>query len=35
METTTAAIGIKKDNRKAVVEMLKQLLADEYVMYTK
>lgn len=35
METTETAIGIKKDNRKAVVKMLKQLLADEYVMYTK
>jgi len=29
------AIGIKEDNREAVVTMLKQLLADEYVMYTK
>lgn len=35
METAQAAIGIKKDNREAVVEMLKQLLADEYLMYTK
>jgi len=35
METKEAAIGIKKDNRESVVEMLKQLLADEYVMYTK
>lgn len=35
MEAAETAIGIKKDNRKAVVTMLKQLLADEYVMYTK
>ncbi len=35
METTKTAIGIKKDNREAVVDMLKQLLSDEYVMYTK
>lgn len=35
MKTKEAAIGIKKDNREAVVEMLKQLLSDEYVMYTK
>src|SRR6056297_238127 len=35
METKEAAIGIKKDNRESVVEMLKQLLAVEYVMYTK
>jgi len=35
METTEAAIGIKKENREAVVDMLKQLLSDEYVMYTK
>lgn len=32
MKTT---IGIKKNNREAVVQMLKQLLADEYVLYTK
>lgn len=35
METTKTAIGIEKDNRKSVVDMLKQLLADEYVLYTK
>lgn len=35
METMKATIGIKKDNREAVVEMLKQLLADEHVLYTK
>lgn len=35
METTKTAIGIKKDNRKSVVGMLEQLLADEYVLYTK
>lgn len=35
MDTTKTAIGIKKNNREAVVDMLKQLLADEYVMYTK
>lgn len=35
METMKTAIGIKEDNREAVVEMLKQLLADEFVIYTK
>ncbi|AIY12877.1 MULTISPECIES: Dps family protein [Cellulophaga] len=35
MKSETAEIGIKKSNRKAVVEMLEQLLADEYLMYTK
>ena len=35
METTQATIGIKKDNRKAVVAMLGKLLADEYLLYTK
>ncbi|KPM32100.1 Ferritin Dps family protein [Croceitalea dokdonensis DOKDO 023] len=35
METMKTAIGIKGDNREAVVNMLKQLLADEYIMYTK
>ncbi|MBD0777949.1 DNA starvation/stationary phase protection protein [Maribacter sp. ANRC-HE7] len=35
MESTETAIGIKKDNREAVVEMLKRLLSDEYIMYTK
>lgn len=35
MDTVKTAIGIDKKNREAVVDMLKQLLADEYVMYTK
>ena len=35
METTTATIGIKKENRKAVSEMLCKLLADEHVLYIK
>lgn len=35
METMKTAIGIKEDNREAVAQMLKQLLADEYVLYTK
>lgn len=35
MKTTQTDIGIKKDNRKAVVEMLRKLLADEYLLYTK
>jgi len=37
METTQTqtSIGIKKDNRAAVVDMLKQLLADEHILYTK
>ena len=35
MKSETAEIGIKKSNRKAVVEMLEQLLADEFLMYTK
>lgn len=35
METAQASIGIKEDSRKEVVKMLKQLLADEYLMYTK
>lgn len=35
METAEAKIGITKKNRKVVVEMLKQLLADEYLLYTK
>lgn len=35
MDTTQTTIGIKKSNREAVAEMLKQLLADEYVLYTK
>ncbi|MBM1104579.1 DNA starvation/stationary phase protection protein [Aurantibacter crassamenti] len=30
-----AEIGIKKKNREAVVDMLKQLLADEHVLYIK
>lgn len=35
METMKTTIGIKENNREAVVQMLKQLLADEYVLYTK
>jgi len=38
METIAAQkteIGIKKSNRKAVVEMLQQLLADEFLLYTE
>ncbi len=35
MEATKAEIGIKKENRKAVVEMLHQLLVDEHVLYIK
>ncbi|WP_317198341.1 Dps family protein [Aurantibacter crassamenti] len=35
METMKAEIGIKKKNREAVVDMLKQLLADEHVLYIK
>ncbi|MDX1363431.1 Dps family protein [Arenibacter latericius] len=35
MDSTQTTIGIKKENRKAVVEMLRKLLADEYLMYTK
>ena len=38
METTMAKkadIGINKSNREAVVEMLQQLLADEFLLYTK
>ncbi|MDB4293412.1 DNA starvation/stationary phase protection protein [Maribacter sp.] len=35
METVKPEIGIKKENRKAVVGMLKQLLADEHVLYIK
>ncbi|GGW34583.1 Dps family protein [Arenibacter certesii] len=35
MDATQTAIGINKENRKAVVEMLRKLLADEYLMYTK
>uniref|UniRef100_UPI00404AF6AD Dps family protein n=1 Tax=Flavobacterium sp. TaxID=239 RepID=UPI00404AF6AD len=30
-----AEIGIKKNNRKAVTEMLQQLLSDEFILYTK
>lgn len=35
MEATKAEIGIKKENRKAVVSMLNQLLADEHILYIK
>ncbi len=35
MKTKTAQIGIKKENRKAVSEMLQKLLADEHVLYIK
>ncbi|MCM4166988.1 DNA protection during starvation protein 2 [Arenibacter antarcticus] len=35
MDSTQTTIGITKDNRKAVVEMLRKLLADEYLLYTK
>ncbi len=35
MDTPQTTIGIKKANRKAVVEMLQQLLADEFLLYTK
>mgnify|MGYP003649541801 FL=1 len=35
METAQAEIGIKKTNRKAVVNMLNQLVADEFILYTK
>lgn len=35
MDATQTSIGINKENRKAVVEMLQKLLADEYLLYTK
>ncbi len=35
MDTPQTAIGIKKANRKAVVDMLQQMLADEFLLYTK
>ncbi|MBT2159734.1 Dps family protein [Zobellia barbeyronii] len=34
-EAQKAEIGIKKSNREAVVVMLRQLLADEFLLYTK
>lgn len=34
-EAENAQIGIKKSNREAVVDMLQQLLADEFLLYTK
>ncbi|MGS0526322.1 Dps family protein [Zobellia nedashkovskayae] len=34
-EAQKAEIGIKKSNREAVVKMLRQLLADEFLLYTK
>lgn len=35
MKSEQAEIGIKKNNRKAVAEMLQQLLSDEFILYTK
>ncbi len=35
MKTAETAIGIEKGNREAVVGMLRQLLADEYLLYAK
>ncbi|QWX83861.1 DNA starvation/stationary phase protection protein [Cellulophaga sp. HaHaR_3_176] len=35
MKAEKAEIGIKETNRKAVSEMLQQILADEFVLYTK
>ncbi|MDX1328468.1 MAG: DNA starvation/stationary phase protection protein [Arenibacter sp.] len=35
MDSTQTSIGINKDNRKSVVDMLRKLLADEYLLYTK
>jgi starvation-inducible DNA-binding protein len=35
MKSEQAEIGIKKNNRKAVTEMLQQLLSDEFILYTK
>lgn len=35
MKTTETAIGIEKGNREAVAAMLGDLLADEYILYTK
>ncbi|MUH35579.1 DNA starvation/stationary phase protection protein [Zobellia amurskyensis] len=34
-EAQKAEIGIKKSNREAVVKMLRHLLADEFLLYTK
>lgn len=35
MKTEKTYIGIKETNRKAVSEMLQQILADEFILYTK
>tara|TARA_R110000868_G_scaffold5682_6_gene33667 strand:- start:102 stop:590 length:489 start_codon:yes stop_codon:yes gene_type:complete len=35
MKSEQTEIGIKKNNRKAVTEMLQQLLSDEFILYTK
>lgn len=35
MKTEKTDIGIKETNRKAVSEMLQQILADEFILYTK
>ncbi|SMC36607.1 Dps family protein [Cellulophaga tyrosinoxydans] len=35
MKSEQAEIGIKKNNRKAVTEMLQQVLSDEFILYTK
>lgn len=35
MKTMETAIGIEKGNREAVAAMLGELLADEYILYTK
>tara|TARA_R110002050_G_scaffold59259_2_gene132572 strand:+ start:19060 stop:19551 length:492 start_codon:yes stop_codon:yes gene_type:complete len=35
MKSEQAEIAIKKTNRKAVSEMLQQLLSDEFILYTK
>lgn len=35
MKSEQTEIGIKKNNRKAVTEMLQQVLSDEFILYTK
>ena len=35
MKSEQAEIVIKKNNRKAVTEMLQQVLSDEFILYTK
>ena len=35
MKSEQTEIAINKNNRKAVVEMLQQLLSDEFILYTK